>query len=153
MIWPWILLKPSKSLARSFRITGSGYYFSSSPVTPDRPAARSRALAIAPCRFSYLCWNLTIMDIRDALEEHQRENVGLEVRGVHRPPQDIRRFPKVGLKGAEGDFRGGGHRIRLRETFTNVIKIRFGGKVSDYLRIPEGVRCAARTRVRSGCDR
>src|SRR5260370_19220535 len=69
MIWPWILLKPRKSLARSFRITGSGYYFSSSPITnrrqwPDRPA-RSRALAIAPCRFSYLCWNLTQIRILD----------------------------------------------------------------------------------------
>jgi hypothetical protein len=30
--------------------------------TPDRPAARSRALAIAPCRFSYLCWNLTALN-------------------------------------------------------------------------------------------
>ena len=63
MIWPWILLKPSKSLARSFRITGSGKAITSlhhrslnrrqwPDTVPDRPAARSRALAIFRCPLS-----------------------------------------------------------------------------------------------------
>ena len=38
---------------------------------------------------------LLVMDVRDAFEEEQREDVGLEVGGIHRPPQDVRRFPEV----------------------------------------------------------
>ena len=36
-----------------------------------------------------------IIGVRDALEKEQRENVGLEVSGIHRAAQDIGGFPKV----------------------------------------------------------
>jgi hypothetical protein len=42
-----------------------------------------------------------VMHVRDALEEQKRENVGLEVRGIHRPAQDVRRLPEVGFKLAQ----------------------------------------------------
>src|ERR1019366_4674512 len=43
------------------------------------------------------------MHIRDALEEQQREHVGLEICRIHRPAQNVRRFPQVGFKLTEGN--------------------------------------------------
>lgn len=51
---------------------------------------------------------LVIVDIGNAFEEEQRKDVALEVRRVHRPAQDIGRFPEMGFKLAECD-RVGGH--------------------------------------------
>ena len=39
-----------------------------------------------------------IMHVRDALEEQEREHVGLEIGGIDRTAQDVRGFPKVGFK-------------------------------------------------------
>jgi hypothetical protein len=39
-----------------------------------------------------------VPDIADALEEQQREDVGLEVSGIHRAAQDVGGFPQVGFK-------------------------------------------------------
>ena len=38
---------------------------------------------------------LLVVDIGDALEEQQREDVGLEVGRIHRPAQDVGGFPEV----------------------------------------------------------
>ena len=43
-----------------------------------------------------------VIDIRDSLEEEQREDVGLEVGGIHRAAQDVRGLPEVGFKLAKG---------------------------------------------------
>ena len=43
-----------------------------------------------------------VVDIRNAFEEQQREDVGLEVRGIHGTAQDVRRFPQVGFQLAQG---------------------------------------------------
>ena len=43
-----------------------------------------------------------VVDIGDALEEEQREDVGLEVGGVHRAAQDVGGFPEVGFELAKG---------------------------------------------------
>ena len=39
-----------------------------------------------------------VMDIRDAFEEQQREDVGLEVGGIDRAAQDVGGFPEVGFE-------------------------------------------------------
>ena len=39
-----------------------------------------------------------VPDIADAFEEQQREYVGLEVSGIHRAAQDVRRLPKMGFE-------------------------------------------------------
>ena len=36
-----------------------------------------------------------VMHIGDALEEQERENVGLEISGIHRPAQDVGRLPEM----------------------------------------------------------
>ena len=43
-----------------------------------------------------------VIHIRDALEEEQREDVGLEIGRIHRAAQDIRGLPEVGFKLAKG---------------------------------------------------
>ena len=45
-----------------------------------------------------------VMHIRDAFEEQQREDVGLEVGGIHRPAQDVGRLPEVGFELVEGEW-------------------------------------------------
>lgn len=56
------------------------------------------------------------MDIREPFEEQQREDVGLEVRRIHRPAQDVRGLPKVGFELGEGD--GFGHARGLDQLVT-----------------------------------
>ena len=41
---------------------------------------------------------LLVVNVRDTLEEQQREDVGLEVGRIHRTAQDVRSFPQVGFK-------------------------------------------------------
>lgn len=43
-----------------------------------------------------------ILNIRDALEEQERENVGLEIGGIDRPAKDVRGLPKVRFELGEG---------------------------------------------------
>jgi len=50
---------------------------------------------------------LVVMDIREPLEEQQREDIRFEVRRIHRPAQDVRGLPEVGFELGEGD--GGRH--------------------------------------------
>lgn len=45
-----------------------------------------------------------VPNIADALQEKQREYIGFEVSCIDRPPQDIRRLPKVALKLAQCNF-------------------------------------------------
>ena len=46
---------------------------------------------------------LLIVDIRKPLEEQQREDLGLEVRRIHRPFQVPRGLPEGGRELGEGD--------------------------------------------------
>ena len=46
---------------------------------------------------------LLVVNVREALEEQEREDVGLEVRRIHRTAQDVRGLPEVGFKLIEGD--------------------------------------------------
>ena len=45
-----------------------------------------------------------VPDIADALEEQQREDVGLEVSRVHRATKDVGRLPEVGFKSGQADL-------------------------------------------------
>ena len=45
-----------------------------------------------------------IMHVRDALEEEEREHVGLEIGGIDRATQDVRGFPEVGFKVTDCDL-------------------------------------------------
>ena len=47
---------------------------------------------------------LLVPDVADALEEQQREDVGLEVSRIHRAAQDIGGLPEVTFELAEGDL-------------------------------------------------
>jgi len=60
-------------------------------------------LLVAP-RFLQRRRIFLIIDIRDALEEEERKDVGLEVGGIHRTPQNVRRLPEVGFELAEPGF-------------------------------------------------
>ena len=46
---------------------------------------------------------LLVMHVGEALEEQEREDVGLEVRRIHRPAQDVGGFPEVRFELIEGD--------------------------------------------------
>ena len=53
--------------------------------------------------FLQRCLVLLIMHVGEALEEQEREDVGLEVRRIHRPAQDIGGFPEMRFELIEGD--------------------------------------------------
>lgn len=44
-----------------------------------------------------------VPDVADSLKEQQREDVGLEVGGIHRAAQDVGGFPEMGFELAEAD--------------------------------------------------
>lgn len=44
-----------------------------------------------------------VMDIRETFEEQQRKDVGLEVRRIHRPTQDVCSFPEVRFELGNGN--------------------------------------------------
>ena len=52
-----------------------------------------------------------VMDIREALEEQQREDVGLKIRRIHRAAKDVRGLPEMGFKLGQSD--GFGHSERF----------------------------------------
>lgn len=49
---------------------------------------------------------LLVANVRDALKEQQREDVGLEVRRIHWPAQDVGRFPEMRFELVKGDAAG-----------------------------------------------
>ena len=53
---------------------------------------------LVPAGFFYGVLIFLFMHVRDSLEEEKREDVGLEVRCIHRPAQDIGCLPKMRLK-------------------------------------------------------
>jgi hypothetical protein len=42
---------------------------------------------------------LLVVHVRDAFEKEQGKDIGLEIRGVHRPTQDVGRLPEVRFEG------------------------------------------------------
>src|SRR5437879_1726888 len=70
---------------------------------------REECVFLVAIRLLQRYFALLLMNVRNALEEEQRKDVGLEVCSVHWTAQDVRGFPQVRFQLRN---RNGGHRGR-----------------------------------------